>query len=143
MKVEDNITDEQYKEAFEDLYGYQEEESKKLLQAFKYVLQNINYPSERIKEYLRDGNNFHVGFCSVVKSDYKSSWYPNHDFYKIVGDIEGSDRTINVYFMRQDDNDDDSFHSLVYQICEYEDSYSGYLLFPLKDGRYWITSFSC
>lgn len=141
--MQDNITEEQYKEAFESMYAYQEEESKKLLQAFKYVLKNIDYPSERIKEYLRDGDNFHIGYCRVEKTNLKSNLYPNHDFYKIIGDIEGSERAINVNLMRQDDNMRDSFHCLVYQECQGEDCYSGYILFPLTDGRYWIVSFSC
>jgi hypothetical protein len=46
--------------------------------------------------------------------------------------------------MRQDDEDD--YNDLVWQTnggYGAEDSYSGFLLFPLKNGKYWKIKYSC
>lgn len=137
----ENITDADFNKAMDDLMDYQHEESIKLLSAFKHVLNNIDYPSDKIKEYLRDGESRHVGYCRVFEEeDYKSCSYPGYKFYSVVKEDNQKYHIPNL-LMRQDDNKNDKFHCLVWQTCQFEDNYTGYLLFPLTDGTYWAVSF--
>jgi hypothetical protein len=110
-------------------------------EAIEFVKKHINYDFDLME---LDGIEWkHEGYVQVEKSDYKSCFYPSHDFYKIKGDVSysvlfGED----IDYMRQDDNGE--FHSLVWQktgACE--DNYSGYLLFPLNNGYYWKISYWC
>lgn len=137
-----NVTDEHFDKAIDDLSSYGREESIKLLLAFKNVVKKINYPSERIKDYLRDGYNFHIGYCMVYEElGYKSVRYPGYKFYSVVEE-DNKNYHIPRLLMRQDDNSKDSFHCLVWQTTTYcEDDYQGYVLFPLVDGTYWIVRF--
>lgn len=122
--------------------AYERKETAKLLLAFRYVLENIDYPSQHLKDYLREGHNYHVGFCKVYEEkNYKNSCYPGHRFYSVVEE-DNKEFHIPRLLMRQDDNHADSFHCLVWQttsICE--DDYQGYILFPLINGNYWIVRF--
>lgn len=105
-------------------------------EALEYVKNNINYPFKLITDSLEDITWNHHNYVEVIKSDYKSGMYPSYTFYKIKDDKEFID------YMRQDESDD--FHYMVYQLVGYfGDDYSGYQLFPLKDGRYWKISFNC
>ena len=139
-----DITDQQFEEAMDGVMEYQKQETDKLLAALKFVLGEIDYPPERIKEYLRDGDNYHIGYCRVYEEEnYKSPNYPDHKFYSVV-DEDNKEYYIPHFLMRQDDNSEDSFHCLVWQttVCG-EDDYEGYILFPLTDGRYWVVRFEC
>ena len=104
----------------------------------KFVKDNISYDFNLIEEFLKENDYWsHVGYVQVEKSNYKSSSYPTHDFYK-----EKVNRGVD--YMRQDDFEE--YHNLVYQTnggYGAEDSYSGWLLFPLKNGYYWKISFAC
>lgn len=135
-----SIKDEHLNNAMDDLLSYEKKETIKLLSAFKCVIQKINYPSERIKDYLRDGNNFHIGYCQVYENiGYKSGGYPGYRFYNVA---DNKDYHIPQLLMRQDDNGDDNFHCLVWQTTTCcEDDYQGYILFPLIDNTYWIVRF--
>ena len=138
-----NITDEQYQQAFEDLAEYELEERVKMLSAYKRVLAEINYPSFKMKEYLRDCQTWHIGFCHVYEEkNYHSSSYPDYKFYSVDKEENKNFHLPNL-LMRQDDNKEDSFHCLVWQACCCEDCYSGYLLFPLIGGEYWVVRFEC
>lgn len=110
-------------------------EHRKLQEAIAYVKENIDYPFERIAQYL-EGNkrDYHIGYVRVG-SLFESFGIPK---YKIISE-EKSYQLLD----RQDDNDEDNFHCLVYQEAMFEDCFSGYLLFPLKDGRYWMLSYEC
>ena len=110
-------------------------------EALKFVKENISYSFDYIEEIL-EGNNYwkSEGYTTVEISHYKCSAYPNHTFY-VETNIEKS-----LQYMRQDDNDEDDYHNLVWQTDGYfGDDYSGYLLFPLSNGynQYWKISYSC
>ena len=101
----------------------------------------IDYDFSFIEEFL-DGNDWwkHVGYVEVEKSDSKNGFYPNNDLY-----VE-KDNEKSLYYMHQDDSEENTFHSLVYQRdggYGNEDSYYGYLLFPLTNGKYWKIEYQC
>lgn len=139
----DNIND-----IYEDLNYYYEQmhidelEIQKINdEAIKFVKENISYSFDHIEEML-DGNDYwkSEGYTTLEISEYKCGAYPRHTFY-IESGVEKS-----LQYMRQDDNDEDDYHNLVWQTEGYfGDDYSGYLLFPLSNGhnQYWKISFSC
>ena len=125
-------------------------------EAIEYVKTMIDYDFENIEEYL-DNNDWwrSMGYVEVEKSDYENGFYPSHDFYTEKVTIETffnnttlplKEPIISPYYMRQDDNNENTCHSLVWQQSGgygVEDSYSGFILFPLTDGRYWKIKFEC
>ncbi len=126
---------------FKEMARIQEETNTVNNEAIEYVKTMIDYDFEFIDDYL-DGNDWwrSIGYVEVEKSDYKNCFYPSHDFY-----IEKNVDKI-LHYMRQDDNEENTFHSLVWQQdggYGAEDSYSGFVLFPLTDGRYWKIKFEC
>lgn len=104
--------------------------------ALEFVAKHINYPLEIITDILDDNHYWqHEGYVKLEKSDYKSGFYPNYDFYTELNSKK-------YHYMRQDD--DGEFHNMVWQTTgACEDDYSGYLLFPLSNGDYWKISYSC
>lgn len=142
QKIEDDYSiDDTFDVAFwEELAA----EEKKHIDDFKTNLEivkgKIDYKFSFIKNYIDDdeseyNHHRHEGFVKVELTDHKNGFYPNHKFYKII-DGDG------LYYMKQDDNDDNTFHCMVWQtVGSCEDDYSGWLLFPLTDGTYWKISF--
>lgn len=108
-------------------------EKSQFLKAITYVEKNIDYPFRCISEYLEDCSYIrHIGYVQVER----------HKFSKNKYSIVDEDKPCPL-FERQDDNLENAFHCLVYQETLLEDYYYGYLLFPLKDGRYWMVGFEC
>jgi len=105
--------------------------------AIEYVKENITYPFDLILDIISDNDWDHMNFdIEVEKSEYHSCFYPTYDFYTIVGEKD------KIQYMKQDEDGD--YHNMVYQRCGVcEDDYYGFLLFPLKDGKYWKISYSC
>jgi hypothetical protein len=132
-----------YKELDENFWKELAEEEDKRRVANKleldFVKTNIDYDIELIEEMLGDIDSWnHIGFVEIEKTDYKAGGYQSYDFFKI------KDSDDKKYYMKQDMSDENTFHNLVWQTVGYcEDDYSGFLLFPLKDGRYWKVSYSC
>lgn len=104
-----------------------------------FVKDNIDYPIELIMEELEDLDFWeHVSYVQMEKTDQKESGYQSFDFY-----VEPGDRCGSLY-MKQDE-DATGYHKLIMQwsVGDSGDSWSGFLLFPLKDGNYWKISYSC
>lgn len=135
------ITDKDVEDVFDSLYEYQNKKRTELLSELKHVLANIDYPSYIIKDLLRESEYTHIGYCTVSKSTYRSTSYPTYDFYTVDGGKVGSE-DIYMQLMRQDDNDDNTYHNLVYQTSSgIEDSYIGFIFIPLNNGQYWVLHF--
>lgn len=101
-------------------------------EAIQFVKANINYDFNLID--LGGINWMHEGYVEVEKTDYKNSFYPNYEFYKVKGE--------ELNYMRQDD--DGEFHNMVWQRTgSCEDDYYGFQLFPLSNGKYWKISYYC
>ena len=99
-----------------------------------YVLTQIIYNKGYLDEYLEMDDWQHEAFVKVKKFNKNGK-----DYYKIS---EGFD--LDLVFTKQDGENTDGSHCLIWQTVGYcEDDYSGYLMFPLKDGRYWLVSYSC
>lgn len=101
----------------------------------EFVKANINYDFNLMSEMLEDTWS-HIGYFEMEKSNYKSGAYPSYDFYR------EKDNPKSLEYMRQDD--DGEYHNLVWQTvgcCG--DDFSGFLLFPLSNGKYWKISFEC
>jgi len=133
--------DEQLQAYWDDVVKEQEERLEINEKEIENVKSLIDYDFELIEEYLEDNDWWkHIGYVEVIKSDYKNCFYPSYDFY-----IEkGLEKTLHC--MRQDDSEDNTFHVLVYQTdggYGAEDSYFGYLLFPLTNGKYWKIQYQC
>ncbi len=129
----EDFYDEIFNEAMNEVFKHQQEIDNKNKQVIKEVKKLINYPFSRIKEALEYCDWKDQGYVEVEKTDYKDNNYPNHEFYRIIGNY--------TYFMKQDETK--KFHYLVWQTSSYEDSYHGYILFPLTNGKYWKVSYSC
>jgi len=77
-----------------------------------------------------------LGIVEIVKTDKQKSGYPKHECCYIKG---GSD-----LFMKCDcDVPKIKYYYVVQQTGMMGDDYSGELLLPLKDGRYFHVSYSC
>lgn len=119
--------------AFKEVYEREKSEKQQFLDAVAYVEKNIDYPFRYISEYLEDCfYTKHIGYVKVER----------HNFSKNEYSIVDEDKPYPL-FERQNDNSEYAFHCLVYQETMFEDCYHGYLLFPLKDGRYWMVGYEC
>lgn len=80
-----------------------------------------------------------VGIVEVILTDEKRSGYSNYQHGRIVDDKD------KLLYMKQDENDIRGVkHCYVWQMTGFcEDDYSGYCLYPLKDGKYFKISYSC
>ena len=138
------LNDEQIYKIHRDAAEQEAELSHIFNENLEFVKQNISYPFECIEEYINEGENYHVGYVHILKDEhYKEFGYSQYDFYSLCP--EDQKKFNNSHrFMRQDDNEENDFHCLVWQTCGCcEDDYSGYLLFPLKNGTYWMINFYC
>lgn len=101
----------------------------------EYVKNHIDYDFELIEEFLID-EWMHESYVEVEETDYKSCAYPSYTFYK------EKDNEKSLLYMKQDE--EGKYHNMVWQTTGFcEDDYSGYLLFPLNNGKYWKISYSC
>lgn len=139
IQVESKMTEKDeadFKQAMDAMYEYELGILKKNNLAKRLVKRLINYKFAMISDQMEDLEKWeHEGFIEVELSDHKNGCYPHHLFYTEKGN------KASVHYMRCDDNGE--FHYMVFQVNPYEDSYSGYLLFPLNDGRHWKISYSC
>ena len=106
------------------------------IQEWKYFLQHISYNSNLAKEMLRESENRSKGFVQVHEVETsKYDEFPRNKHYCIF------DSDIHRRFTRFDG--EGQFHWIVWQTTGVVgDDYSGYLLLPLDDGRYWLIDYS-
>ncbi len=115
----------------------QERDAEENQKHLRFVKQNIDFNFNLLLEQLNDMESWrHQGFVEVEKTDYKASGYRSYDFYLQKGEKD------KRYYMRQDD--EGNYHNMVWQtVGILGDDFSGYLLVPLKDGRYWKIFYTC
>lgn len=153
--IEEIENEEEYFDHYlDEYYEYLSKEKEKFNTALDYYKENCIIPFEETEDLeimdFESGDFFHVGYCEVIKTDYKNLWYPNAEYYKIVNfkseeeeeeKINSKDRFKSFNFQKVKESND--FYSLVWQqtgCCE--DDYSGYILFPMKDNKYWVVNFT-
>lgn len=117
---------------FKEAYEKGKVQKTQFLDAVAYVKRNIAYPFKHISAYFEDCfYTKHIGYVQVEEHPLLDKMY-----YRVVGGEK-------CYPLLERQDDENAFHCLVWQKTEFEDCYSGYLLFPLKDGRYWMVDFEC
>ena len=129
-------TDKELDKMYEEIRKEEEKDRRKFLTDWKYFLQHISYNSNLAKEMLRESENRPKGFVLTYEVETsKYDEFPRNKHYCI------SDSDIHRRFTRFDG--EGQFHWLVWQttgVCG--DDYSGYLLLPLDDERYWLIDYS-
>lgn len=89
----------------------------------------IDYAEYHFEDYIDENElsyNEHIGYVDVSKIKVGDKTR-----YVVVGED-------NIYYTIQDTSFAHNFHVLVYQTVGYcEDDYSGFILLPMKDGKYW------
>jgi hypothetical protein len=80
-----------------------------------------------------------IGIVEIYNTDEKSGGYSSYQHVRIKDDKD------NLLYMMQDENEIYGInHCCVWQTCGMMgDDYSGYLLYPMKDGRYFKVSYYC
>lgn len=138
---------EEFDDYLKEYYEWLDNEESKMKEAFDFYKKNSLIPFEEIQEMwdydelfdFENGGYRHIGYCSVIESNYTNHWYKNAKFFDIK-DTDCKESMVHLHFMKI--LHDKDFHTLVWQTTTCgEDDYSGYILFPMNDGRYWIVSF--
>jgi hypothetical protein len=79
------------------------------------------------------------GFVEVYDTDEKRGGYKSYQHVRIKDDKD------NLLYMKQPESEIKGIdHSCVWQtVGHLEDDYSGYILYPLKNGQYFKVGYSC
>jgi hypothetical protein len=138
--INENIPVDEYYESLERFNTEMKNQNRIIVRknnaAVMFVKDNINYDFDLILDSLDELDWEHVGYVEVEETSNINTGYPSYKFYLEKGNPK------SLRYMRQDD--DGEFHNMVWQTVGHcEDDYSGFLLFPLNDGRYWKISYSC
>lgn len=131
--------------AFEEQAEYEEDIRKEYKKALNFYKKNISFDIRKLKREDKDACLFnidedgfarHIGYCDVEEFVKLGKTY-----YKLK---EEDSKKYSIYgnFERQSDCKC-GYHELCFQRCDFEDSYHGYMLFPMKDGKYWIVYYEC
>lgn len=137
----DDMTQEE-KDYWDEYAKFEAEEEKKFENALEYYKEHCIVPFEQTEDVgnldFENGTFRHIGYCTVVKTDYKNCFYPSGEYFKVdKNETEETFDTLNFFKVEEE-----GFHTLVWQtvgICG--DDYSGYILYPMNDGRYWVVHF--
>ena len=131
-------------EIYNEIAEYENKRFKEYQTALEYFKNNIDYPFDEIEEVLEADTLCHIGYCDIERGHQYKSWvYPTHEFYRLTEDSLKEYPSLRYKrFMLQDKMPSGS-HNLVWQETLFEDCYHGYILLPLKDGRYWIVEYEC
>lgn len=142
------------KALFDELYELEQQQKEKFKTALQYFKEHGLYDGDfsLVDEFFEDLSSYtHVGYVNVerrpeIKPGYGRSSSDN-TFYRIKADMFSQsldERLLHMTFGKcyEEGDDGDRLEYLVYQYEEFEDSYVGYLLFPLKDGHYWLLHYS-
>lgn len=150
------MTEEEIEKGFDDIYESQrriEDEFKKTKQHFK---ENGIYKGDfsEFEREIFDGLLYlqHIGYVNVefLPDERDTLCRISHTgrFFKISdldNDIKEKERLNNAIFSEGiiDVTDDDYCTYLFYEWRSFEDDYKGYILLPMKDGKYWCFYYQC
>ena len=129
-----------------DYYKYLHKEKEKFANAFDFYKENCIVRFDEIEDLeimdFEDGEYYHIGYCTVTKCEYKNGQKPKREIFE-VKDCESDlkENLEDLLFEKQWEAD--GFYILLFQREGYcGDDCSGYVLYPMKDDRYWIVKFS-
>ena len=145
--------DEQERAILEEMAEMSKVEREKFEKALGYFRENGIYKGNfetSVKEWLDDMENQHIGYVNAVHVPEEKNtgfrWSPTGRFFKLTVESakEHPDLSRLLFTEQVEDVDEDaSFTYLVHQWCYFEDDYRGYVLLPLRDGRYWLIYYVC
>lgn len=145
------MTDEEIEKELDAFYAYEKQIEEEFLKAKQVFKEQGNYKGDftELQEELFDGCMFaqHIGYVNVeLLSGIKNTvgrYSSTERFFKVVNDATKASEEIQKLTFSEfyvdvavGDYYEKSFY-LVYQWCNYEDDYKGYILLPMQDGRYW------
>lgn len=147
-KNNDNYpSDEEYKKIMDD-YAESErqfyKEQVRLKADWKEKLKDLIPKYDVLMEWLSDGLDdwTPIGIVEVYEVEEKASGYSNYQHVRIKDDEEKL-----LYMKNEDEGDEEEIgvnHHHVWQMTGYlGDDYSGFMLFPMTDGRYFKVSYNC
>ena len=98
---------------------------------------NVDSLFKALKEDFSDWQP--LGIVEIYDTEEKTSGYSSYQHVRIKDD------KYKLLYMKQSEDEIEGIdHCCVWQTCGCcEDDYSGFLLFPLKDGKYFKISYSC
>jgi hypothetical protein len=136
MKIEESLIDQDYQEIMDQEYH----NYLRIRKEWKAKLKGLINITGLFKN-LDDGMDswMPIDIVEIYNTDEKRSGYSNYQHVRIKDDKD------RLLYMKQDEEEIRGIdHCCVWQTVGYcEDDYSGYLLFPLKDGRYLKISYAC
>lgn len=131
-------------EIYNEIAEYENKRFKEYQTALEYFKNNIDYPFDEIEEVLEADTLCHIGYCDIERDHQYKSWeYPTHEFYRLTEDSLKEYPSLRYKRYMLQDKMPSGSHNLVWQETLFEDCYHGYILLPLKDGRYWIVEYEC
>lgn len=128
-----------------EYYEFLKTENDKFEKALKLYKENCIVSFENIKDLdivdFTDGDFYHIGYCTVKRHKVKNGKKTIREIFE-VKDCENDikEKIEDLLFEKQWETD--NFYVLIYQIDGYCESYSGYILFPMKNNKYWIVNFN-
>lgn len=146
--------DKLWQQAMDEMIEHERRQAKLFRTNFNNYIKNRadGQPAKAMREFL-DGNihNIHVGYVKVNEYDDNGAyarltgWY-NKKLYRV--DVEDTKQLPELEGLTFTEESDDEYSCrkpiryLCWQRCEWVDDFRGYLLFPMKDGKYWCTYFT-
>lgn len=124
---------------YSDIYEEEIRKEKKLISEYRRKLKGLINIHGLFKFLVENDYWSPMDIVDIELTDEKRSGYSTYQHARIVGD------KIKCLYMKTPSDDVRGIdHYYVWQTTGYlGDDYSGYLLFPLKNGKYFKVSYSC
>lgn len=142
------MTDEEIKKELDACCAAEKQIEEDFLKAKQVFKEKGEYKGDftELQEELFDGLLYaqHIGYVTVeLLTNEKNNAYrfsTTNRYFKVSDDCtEEKSKLKRLIFSEEliDVNDDETCSYLVCQWCNFEDDYKGYILLPMKDGKYW------
>lgn len=142
------MTDEEIKKELDACCAAEKQIEEDFLKAKQVFKEKGEYKGDftELQEELFDGLLYaqHIGYVTVeLLTNEKNNAYrfsTTNRHFKVSDDCtEEKSELKRLIFSEEliDVNDDETCSYLVCQWCNFEDDYKGYILLPMKDGKYW------
>lgn len=137
---------ELYREMYEEFAAFEKEQKEKWNKA-KEELKDLIHP--KYFAFLEDHETYQTeGVFEIEETDRKENGYEKHKHCSVKNWSDGRlfiHHETTVETLEGDSEyEGEDIEYWVWQTCGYlGDDFSGYLLVPLNNGKYWMTSYSC
>ncbi len=118
-------------------------EKQKNINSYKAQLKGLINVSGLFKDLSENGDFEIIGIYDIEKTDRVDSNYPNHEFAKIVTDSPEYKHTQYMRCTGSEIRGIDHYYIKQWSVGMEGDSYEGYILYPLKNGKYFMAWYSC